>query len=66
MARISADQRAVLVFHHYVGLTLPEIAERLEIPIGTVKSRLHYATAAMRAALEADARIATASQERPA
>jgi len=31
-----------------------------------VKSRLHYATAAMRAALEADARIATASQERPA
>lgn len=66
MARISIDQRAVLVFHHYAGLTLPEIAELLEVPLGTVKSRLHYATSAMRAALEADARVVTAPQERPA
>jgi RNA polymerase sigma-70 factor (ECF subfamily) len=66
MARISVDQRAVLVFHHYCGLTLPEIAERLEIPIGTVKSRLHYATSALRAAVDADARLATDPQERPA
>jgi RNA polymerase sigma-70 factor (ECF subfamily) len=66
MARISVDQRAVLVFHHYVGLTLPEIAERLEIPLGTAKSRLHYATNAMRAALDADARTAFLSEERPA
>ena len=66
MARISVDQRAVLVFHHYGGLTLPEIAERLEIPIGTVKSRLHYATSALRAALDADARLASDAQERPA
>ena len=43
MARISVDQRVVLVFHHYLGLTVPEIAERLELPVGTVKSRLHYA-----------------------
>ena len=66
MARISLDQRAVLVFHHYAGMTLPEIAELLEIPLGTVKSRLHYATQAMRAALEADARVASVPQERPA
>jgi RNA polymerase sigma-70 factor (ECF subfamily) len=66
MARISLDQRAVLVFHHYAGLTLPEIAERLDIPLGTVKSRLHYATQAMRAALEADERVASPRQERPA
>jgi RNA polymerase sigma factor (sigma-70 family) len=66
MARISVDQRAVLVFHHYLGLTLPEIAERLELPVGTVKSRLHYATSAMRAALDADARHASDTQERPA
>jgi RNA polymerase sigma factor (sigma-70 family) len=66
MARISIDQRAVLVFHHYLGLSLPEIADRLDIPLGTVKSRLHYATSAMRAALEADARIPVETQERPA
>lgn len=64
MARISLDQRAVLVFHHYAGLSLSEIAELLGIPLGTAKSRLHYATLAMRAALEADARVVNASQER--
>jgi RNA polymerase sigma-70 factor, ECF subfamily len=64
--RLSVEQRAVLVFHHYLGLTLPEIADRLDIPIGTAKSRLHHATNAMRAALDADARSALDSQERPA
>lgn len=66
IARISVDQRAVLVFHHYVGLTLPEIADHLGLPLGTVKSRLHYATTAVRAAIEADARTPNPSQERPA
>ena len=56
----------MLVFHHYLGLTLPEVADRLDIPIGTAKSRLHHATNAMRAALDADARSALDSQERPA
>jgi RNA polymerase sigma-70 factor (ECF subfamily) len=60
--RLPAEQRAVLVFHHYLGLTLPEVAERLGIPLGTVKSRLHYATAALRAALEADARTVPARE----
>ena len=64
--RLSVEQRAVLVFHHYLGLTLPEVADRLDIPIGTAKSRLHHATNAMRASLEADARSALDSQERPA
>jgi RNA polymerase sigma-70 factor (ECF subfamily) len=64
--RISVEQRAVLVFHHYLGLTVPEVAERLDIPVGTAKSRLHYATQALRAALEADARPGSPSQERPA
>ena len=35
---------------------MTEVAERLDIPVGTAKSRLHYATEALRAALEADAR----------
>ncbi|MFL5674041.1 MAG: sigma factor-like helix-turn-helix DNA-binding protein, partial [Chloroflexota bacterium] len=51
-------QRAILVFTHYLGLTPTEIAERLEIPVGTARSRLHYAHRAMRAAIEADERPA--------
>jgi RNA polymerase sigma-70 factor, ECF subfamily len=54
--RLTLEQRAVLVFHHYVGLTLPDVAIRLGIPLGTAKSRLHHATTALRASLEADAR----------
>ncbi len=55
------------MLHHYLDLPLGEIAETLGIPLGTVKSRLHYATASLRAALEADARPSTpASRERMA
>ena len=62
--RLTVEQRAVLVFHHYLGLPLSEVAERLAIPVGTAKSRLFHATAAMRASLEADARSPSMSQER--
>lgn len=54
--RLPADQRAVLVMHHYLGLSSGEIADRLGIAPGTARSRLHYAHRGMRAALEADAR----------
>ena len=54
--RLSAEHRAILVLRHFQGLSVPEIAESLGIAEGTAKSRLHYATAALRAALEADAR----------
>ena len=64
--RLTLEQRAVLVFHHYLGLPISEVADRLEVPIGTVKSRLHHATTALRASLEADARTPSLSQERPA
>jgi len=64
MRRLTLEQRAVLVFHHYLDLSPPEVADRLGIPIGTVKSRLHYAMAALRASLEADARTPAVSQER--
>jgi RNA polymerase sigma-70 factor, ECF subfamily len=53
--RLSIDQRAVFVLHHYLGLPLVEIAELLEIPAGTVRSRLHYAIAGLRDALLANA-----------
>lgn len=54
--RLTLEQRAVLVFHHYLDLPLVEVASRLAIPLGTVKSRLHHATAALRASVDADAR----------
>lgn len=63
--RLTLEQRAVLVFHHYLGLSLAEVASRLDIPVGTAKSRLHHATNALRASLDADERTVT-SQERPA
>jgi len=41
-------QRAVFLLSHYAQLSYPEIAEILECPLGTVASRKHSATAALR------------------
>ena len=54
--RLPLDHRAVVVLKHYAGLANDEIAAVLDIPEGTVRSRLHYSIRTMRAALEADAR----------
>ena len=54
--RLKPEQRAVVVLHYYSGFSAAEIAPMLGVPAGTVRSRLHYATQAMRAALQADAR----------
>jgi RNA polymerase sigma-70 factor (ECF subfamily) len=54
--RLSIEHRAVVVLHHYLDLTLDEVAEALGVPVGTVRSRLHYAMRGLRAALDADAR----------
>ena len=62
--RLSVDHRAVLVLHHYADIPLDRVAQILEIPVGTVYSRLHHAMRAMRAALDADARPATAEAVR--
>jgi RNA polymerase sigma-70 factor (ECF subfamily) len=55
--RLTADQRAVLVLQHYNGLSLAEIADVLGIPVGTAGSRIHHATRALRAAIDADDRL---------
>ena len=57
--RLTPNERAILVLHHYVGYDPSEIAEMLGIPAGTVRSRLHHAHRAMRAALEAEARTSS-------
>ena len=54
--RLSAEQRAVLVLQHYLNLSHAQMADVLGVPVGTIRSRLHGARTAMRAALEADAR----------
>jgi RNA polymerase sigma-70 factor (ECF subfamily) len=55
--RLAPDQRILLVLHYYVGLPLQETADALGLPIGTVKSRLHRSTQALRSRLDADARL---------
>ena len=64
--RLTLEQRTVLVFHHYLDLPVAEVSTHLGIPIGTVKSRLHHATIALRASLEADARTPGTTHERSA
>jgi RNA polymerase sigma-70 factor (ECF subfamily) len=46
--RIDAGHRAVVVLHFYLGMPLPDVASVMGIPLGTAKSRLHRALAAMR------------------
>jgi RNA polymerase sigma-70 factor (ECF subfamily) len=61
--KLSVEHRAVLVLTHYVGLPAHEIARILQIPPGTVASRLHYGARAMRAALGRDSLLPVTSLE---
>ena len=49
--------RAVLVLREYRGLSYQEIAETLDIPVGTVMSRLNYARGQLRSRLEPQLRV---------
>jgi RNA polymerase sigma-70 factor (ECF subfamily) len=55
--RLTPQQRALLVLRHFEGREPTEIAGILGIPVGTVRSRLHHAHRAMRAALDAEDRL---------
>lgn len=48
---LAPGQREVIVLYHYQGMTYQEIARVLGIPVGTIRSRLHYAVAALRGRL---------------
>jgi RNA polymerase sigma-70 factor, ECF subfamily len=61
--RLSPEQRAVVVLHHYAGLPLTKVADALGIPAGTARSRLHHASRRLRAAIEADDAGLPASSE---
>jgi RNA polymerase sigma-70 factor (ECF subfamily) len=51
LGRLDIDRRMVLVLHYYLDLALPEVAEILDIPYGTVTSRLHRGLEEMRASM---------------
>lgn len=51
-ARLTPDQRIIVVLRFWRDLSLDDIAERLGVPTGTVKSRLHYALKTLREAIE--------------
>ena len=63
LARLSPEQRAVVVLVHYVDLPLADAAHAMGIPLGTAKSRLNRATSALRAAIEADNRESSPVRE---
>ena len=50
---LSPDHRVVVALRYYRDLSVEEIAHRLDIPAGTVQSRLHYALKRLHEALEA-------------
>ncbi len=53
--KLPVQQRVVVVMYYINDLSLQEIADVLEIPIGTVKSRLHYGRQSLRKVLNLDA-----------
>ena len=53
--RLSINHRTVVVLHHYLDLPLDRVADIVGAPLGTVGSRLHYATRQLRTALIEDA-----------
>jgi RNA polymerase sigma-70 factor, ECF subfamily len=63
--RLSVEQRSVVVLHHYADLTLEQVADALDVPLGTVHSRLSRAMKLLRAGLEADGRSPSQPEEVP-
>ena len=65
LAAVEPPQRAVVVLHYYLDLSLPETAAALGIPVGTAKSRLNRALAAMRITVaDDDMLVVPATKER--
>ena len=60
------EQRAVIVLHFYLDLSMVQAAAVLDVPVGTAKSRLHRGLESLRASLgEEPERVGIAIRERP-
>ena len=57
MARLSERSRLVLTLHYFAGRGYEEIADALQVPLGTVKTQIHRAKDELRAVLEADLKV---------
>jgi RNA polymerase sigma-70 factor (ECF subfamily) len=55
--RLGVEHRTVVVLVHYLGFSASEAADAMGTPVGTVRSRLHYALKELREAVEADTRL---------
>lgn len=56
LSRLAPDHRTVVVRAYYLGQSLTELAEALNVPRDTVRSRLHYGLHALRIALQEEGR----------
>ncbi len=54
LSSLTLEQRTVVVLRYWQDLSLGQVAERLGWPLGTVKSRLHHALAAIRERIDGD------------
>ena len=52
MASLPLSHRGVVVLYYIDDLSIQEISEILDIPVGTVKSRLHYSRQALKKSLD--------------
>jgi RNA polymerase sigma-70 factor (ECF subfamily) len=66
LARVPAEFRAVMILHDVQGLPYEDIAAALEVPVGTVKSRLHRGRVALGEALGAARRRTDRTKREPA
>ncbi|PTL76363.1 RNA polymerase sigma factor [Vitiosangium sp. GDMCC 1.1324] len=55
LERLSDEQRRALLLHHVMGMSVPEMAEELEVPLETIRSRLRLGRAHLRELLSRDA-----------
>ncbi len=54
LAQLSDEHRLVVMLHDTEGYTMEEIQQLTDVPVGTIKSRLHRARARLREILDAD------------
>jgi RNA polymerase sigma-70 factor (ECF subfamily) len=64
--RLSVEHKAVIVLRYMLDLPLEQVADALDVSVGTVGSRLNRALKALRAALDADARPVALTSEQGA
>ncbi|MEX1295108.1 MAG: RNA polymerase sigma factor [Candidatus Limnocylindrales bacterium] len=51
---LPVEQRAAIVLHHYVGMPVESVAQALDIPAGTVRSRIHRGMNTVRGTMRAE------------